>query len=720
MSKAFARAFPGGKEALAAAIHQRLSDTKQHSAQITQAGYSRFDALGNVVQCPSSLLLALGTGDDEKRICAPAGLTSQHRGKGCTVISVGSNNQWKFEQAVAQRFPHCAIHTLDCTVDGKPPRELSAHVTYHPVCLSDRDHVQPDGRRYLSWASFVESIGLQGPPTALKMDIEGFEWSVLRSMVASRAPLPFSLSVELHVWTEVREVEWYGTWRSANFVKQWMDGMLLEGGYMLVDRHDNPMCSYCSEVVLARLAAPSSAAPRRPYRRLQPSTLPREHPVGGGVGGGVGGRVGVLRNGDSRGLRALGRASRLDELSTWREGMSHTQSPAESHVDGQVGGQAGGQVGGQAEGQAGGQVEGQVDGQVGGQVGGQLGGPTAWPERCVPCATPAAAPTVHIVTTHFREPVSWIVPVLSDLPRAHVFIYECGEVALPSALRQHPRVVVRDKSGELAQRDPFYSFFDHVARSYEQLAEYTLFMHGHDTHYHRNTPAHRVALQAYELITTRQVEYVNLGDAVHSTWTGCEPLGAPGAGLGAEAPTTGSSLTQGPRPNGIRIGSDESFKPDAALCTAAPPCASMPILVAQSWPTLSAALGIPGLPPPSRIWEINGNEALVARCRLRSRPVRYWESLRDLTLQHHSALAFGLEGSFHHIMGEPWVRPFISKHRRWLNFVACSPNATDTLWPGELPPGAQPSSAPPKDFTKRWLRFTELSLRLHLANGGCR
>lgn len=79
------------------------------------------------------------------------------------------------------------------------------------------------------------------------MDIEGFEWGVLRGMVASRAPLPFSLSIELHTWTEVREVEWYGTWRSPAFVKEWMD-VMVDHGYVLVDRHDNPYCSYCSEV----------------------------------------------------------------------------------------------------------------------------------------------------------------------------------------------------------------------------------------------------------------------------------------------------------------------------------------------------------------------------------------------------------------------------------------------------------------------------------------
>ena len=66
---------------------------------------------------------------------------------------------------------------------------------------------------------------------------------------------------------------------------------------------------------------------------------------------------------------------------------------------------------------------------------------------------------------------------------------------LPAGLRSHPRVRLRDKGGALAQRDPFFSFFDHVVQSYRSLSDYTLFMHGHDTHYHRQTPSAMVVEQ---------------------------------------------------------------------------------------------------------------------------------------------------------------------------------------------------------------------------------
>lgn len=206
--------------------------------------------------------------------------------------------------------------------------------------------------------------------------------------------------------------------------------------------------------------------------------------------------------------------------------------------------------------------------------------------------------------------------------------------------------------------------------------------------------------QAYQLVSFQPVDYVNLGDAVHSTWAGCAPMG------------------NTHRVPGVRIGSDEWLRPgDASLCTGLPPCASMAGFIASSWKPLALALGLEaGALPPPRLAEINGNEAIVARCRLRLRPLSFWEALRNLTREHHSQLAFGLEGSFHVIMGEPWVRPFISSRHANLNFVACGVNATDTLWPGQ-PPDESSSAADP-DFTINWLRYTELSLRQRLPGGG--
>jgi hypothetical protein len=92
------------------------------------------------------------------------------------------------------------------------------------------------------------------PPTALKMDIEGFEWSVIRQMLVSTPfyLLPLSISFELHTFTDITEVHWHRRYRQAPEVALFMD-FLMKYGYFLVDRHDNPSCHHCTEIVVARI-----------------------------------------------------------------------------------------------------------------------------------------------------------------------------------------------------------------------------------------------------------------------------------------------------------------------------------------------------------------------------------------------------------------------------------------------------------------------------------
>ena len=157
---------------------------------------------------------------------------------------------------MASEFPHCRVETFDCTVDATVPAPLRSRVTFHPFCLGVRDNAQE-----LSWPGIVRRLGLTGPPTALKADIEGFEWDVFDALARSGAEslLPFSLSIEVHLWTEVKEVRWQGRWRRPEETADWME-TLRSVGYALVDRHDNPLCSYCSEITLARIAPPRNAA----------------------------------------------------------------------------------------------------------------------------------------------------------------------------------------------------------------------------------------------------------------------------------------------------------------------------------------------------------------------------------------------------------------------------------------------------------------------------
>jgi hypothetical protein len=250
-TRQFAANFNGGASGLQNALKQRKQWTALQAfdnyKEFPPLGHAVFDSLGPVIQCPSKLLSTYGKGDGEKRIC---GLMTDP----CVVISLGSNNVWDFEDDFATKHPECKVHTFDCFVPGKVPSHLVKSVTSHAKCIGPRDEVI-DGKEFLSWPSILKLIGTETAPTALKMDIEGFEWTVIREMIHSSPKhlLPLSISLELHLTSIEKPITWLGRFRQEPEVALFMEH-LMKFGYVLVDRHDNPFCLFCSEIVVARIA----------------------------------------------------------------------------------------------------------------------------------------------------------------------------------------------------------------------------------------------------------------------------------------------------------------------------------------------------------------------------------------------------------------------------------------------------------------------------------
>lgn len=107
-------------------------------------------------------------GDGGKWICNPLSL----RGRECLVYSVGSENDFRFEEAVHGLLPHCEIHTFDHTVGPRPSRR-PPYVHFHPWGLG------PDGERphVLSLASIVRRLKHVGRTIDIfKIDCEGCEF----------------------------------------------------------------------------------------------------------------------------------------------------------------------------------------------------------------------------------------------------------------------------------------------------------------------------------------------------------------------------------------------------------------------------------------------------------------------------------------------------------------------------------------------------------------
>ena len=93
------------------------------------------------------------------------------------------------------------------------------------------------------------------------MDIEGWEWEVLPSLLrtgVSRDIMPRQIAFELHVSTYPLAAKIAPTsfWRTktpgevAAFMAE-----LFAYNYVLIDRRDNAACPHCTEIVLADICA---------------------------------------------------------------------------------------------------------------------------------------------------------------------------------------------------------------------------------------------------------------------------------------------------------------------------------------------------------------------------------------------------------------------------------------------------------------------------------
>ena len=225
------------------------------SEPVLEGDGRRFDMLGPVGPPCRPGLTTYGEGDSEKRVCGLGTLAAAAKGS-CHVVSIGSNNQWGFEEAIF-RATDCTISTFDCTLDAAVPAAIQSRTRFYKLCLGARDHVdQASGRRFVTWPSLLEAAGLTTPPTHLKMDIEGYEFPVMRSILAANVLMPQQISMEIHFLTIQGDPTLPGSARRitagelALFARELFD----VGRYLLIDRHDNPFCGSCTEVVLKRFA----------------------------------------------------------------------------------------------------------------------------------------------------------------------------------------------------------------------------------------------------------------------------------------------------------------------------------------------------------------------------------------------------------------------------------------------------------------------------------
>ena len=209
------------------------------------------------LNCAHEMRIGLA-GDGGKWLCDPYAILGTKRHEGgdpCLIYSIGSNNEFSFEEHMHALFPHCEIHTLDHTVaaPSNPP-----FVNYHSWGLSNVDEgsvnyvgdrvVLNNGAIY-SFPTVMKAMGHEKRTVhTLKIDIEGFETLAFNPYFSSDAQLPFDM-----ILIEVHFFQW-----KPDVYKD-LDKMMVNfmvKGYWISHKEMNIMGEggCCVELVLVKMA----------------------------------------------------------------------------------------------------------------------------------------------------------------------------------------------------------------------------------------------------------------------------------------------------------------------------------------------------------------------------------------------------------------------------------------------------------------------------------
>ena len=151
-------------------------------------------------------------GDGGKWVC---GVETLMQRPGCVVYSFGSNGDTEFEKAVLATT-QCEVHVFDPTLSVEALAKLRKlpKIHFHPIGLGPKNQqIQMNDKLMTMGQDRAQPMNLHTLPTimrtlnhtwidVLKIDIEGFEYSVLQKLMkTSKTWLPVTqLLVEFHYW----------------------------------------------------------------------------------------------------------------------------------------------------------------------------------------------------------------------------------------------------------------------------------------------------------------------------------------------------------------------------------------------------------------------------------------------------------------------------------------------------------------------------------------
>ena len=181
---------------------------------------------------------SLTAGDTAKWLCEGNALLND---TDCVVYSLGSNNQFEFEESVLAQFKHCHMYTFDCT--SSPPPTPIPRLHFERSCVGDTDAVI-QGRQYHTLQSLM-SANHHSSVSLLKMDIETYEFDVFHHLLAEpySPQLPYQISFETHF------LHLFGL-PAAHLA---LFEQLYYAGYRLVSHENNVQCRSCNEWTMVRV-----------------------------------------------------------------------------------------------------------------------------------------------------------------------------------------------------------------------------------------------------------------------------------------------------------------------------------------------------------------------------------------------------------------------------------------------------------------------------------
>eukprot|EP01066_Platyproteum_vivax_P015853 Platyproteum_vivax@DN694_c0_g1_i1.p1 len=169
--------------------------------------------------------------DGGKFVCDP------HRiSKDCLVYSIGSNNDWSFEQSV-RKLMKCEIHTFDHTIT---PINKPNYIQFHKIGLGPHNSTNESMPSLLT---MIDQLGHHDRPIdILKVDCEGCEVEAILPLLKKRSwrknPPIRQLLIEFH-WHRDQDLELL---RAA-----------ADMGYVIFSKEANPYGRCCYEFSLLQL-----------------------------------------------------------------------------------------------------------------------------------------------------------------------------------------------------------------------------------------------------------------------------------------------------------------------------------------------------------------------------------------------------------------------------------------------------------------------------------